>query len=326
MKKKQMISVIIAAVLFIVIGLTGVLSAVAGNLFSKSMSQVSSMGGYPMKDYIGVVKIEGTILYSTSPNTSFTNKNSYDHDAIKKYIKDMSEDEFNKGILLFVNSGGGSAFAGDDLYLELMDYKEKTGRPIYAYFDSIACSAAYDLSMAADEIYANRMTTTGAIGVYSTYYDLSQLFEKYGIREVLIKSGENKGMGSYGQEFTDEQIALVQEEIDEMYDIFITNVANGRKMDKAAVKKLADGRTFTASQALDNGLIDGICRYDEYKEMVEGYFTDKITFYEKDLSNSAFSSLMGSFKQPVEKTEEELLFELIEVNKNRGGAYESSYR
>lgn len=326
MKKKQIISMIIAALLFVAVGLMGVISAVLGNAVNNAGKKSSPYAGAPSKDYIGILKIEGTVTYSTTSNVNTRMSGGYDHAALIKAVKDMAKDNNNKGILLYVNSGGGSAFAGDDLYLELMKYKEDTERPIYAYFDSIACSAAYDISMSADEIYANRMVTTGAIGVYTSFYELSGLFEEYGVREVMIKSGKNKGMGSLGQEFTDEQIAIEQSQIDEMFDIFVTNVANGRHMTKDEVLVLADGRSYTAKQALNNGLIDGICRYEEYKDLVKEKFNGDIVFYEKKSSTSSFASLMGAVIDAAPKSDNQVLLEMMELNHNNGGAYESVAR
>ena len=124
-------------------------------------------------------------------------------------LERLIDDENNKGILLYINSPGGGTYESDEMYLELKKYKEKTGRPIYAYYAQTAASGALYISMAADEIYANRMTMTGSIGVIMQNYDASGLMEKLGIKSDNIVSGRNKGMGGYDG-LTDEQKQILQ--------------------------------------------------------------------------------------------------------------------
>ena len=327
MKKKQIIAGVIATVLFVFIGATSVGMNIVEKVVMKSAGMnASSMGSsykasFPATDFMGIVKIDGDMMDSSG--TSYFATGGYDHDATVKYIEALSEAENNVGILLYVNSGGGYSYIGDDLYLELMEYKEETGRPIYAYFDSIACSAAYYAAMAADEIYANRMTTTGSIGVYMTVYDMTELYEKLGITEYMIRSGENKGIGGGGQEVTEEYLKLQQEQVDEMYELFIDVIAEGRDMDPDDIYPLADGRTFTASQAKENGLIDGISRYEEYKEQVLTYVGDKVTYYEQSSEMDTFSSLFGAVLEAIPKSDNQVILEFIEGNESGGNRYES---
>ena len=129
------------------------------------------------------------------------------------------------GILLYINSPGGYVTTSDDLYYELQEYKEETGRPIYAYFDEMAASGAYYAAMQADEIYANRNCWTGSIGVIVSTMNLQGLYEKFGIKEINITSGANKAMGSAGSELTDEQYDILQSMVDESYEQFVSITA-----------------------------------------------------------------------------------------------------
>jgi len=321
MKKKQVIAGVIAAVLFVFIGV----SSVGMNIMDKAMTGMmgtdSYAYGFPMGDFVGIVKVDGDMIDSV--DSSYFSTGGYDHAATIEYIEALSEAENNVAILLYVNSGGGYTYIGDDLYLELMEYKEETGRPIYAYFDSIAASAAYYAAMSADEIYANRMTTTGSIGVYMTVYDMTELYEKLGIKEYMIKSGDNKGIGGGGQEVTEDYIAIEQAQVDEMYELFIDIIAEGRDMDKADIYPIADGRTFTANQALELDLIDGIARYEEYKEQVLGYMGDGVVYYEQNAEMDAFSMMFGSILESIPKSDNQIIMEFIESHENGGGRYES---
>ena len=329
MKKKQIIAGVIAAVLFVFIGVSNVGMNLVEKAFlsmpAMSMDTTSGAYGFPLGDFVGIVKIDGDMMDSAESSYYFSS-GGYNHSATIDYIEALSEAENNVGILLYVNSGGGYTYIGDDLYLELMEYKEETGRPIYAYFDSIAASAAYYASMSADEIYANRMTTTGSIGVYSTYYDMSELYNKLGVKEIIVKSGDNKAVGSPGQVMTDEQIAIEQSQVDYMYEIFVDVVEKGRNMDRDKVYEIADGRAYDAEQALELDLIDGIARYEDYRAQVLSYFDDGTVFYDQDSNYSAFAYMFGEVLESMPKSDNQVIIDFIESKENGGAKYESIYR
>lgn len=327
MKKKQIIAGVIAAILFVFIGVSSVGMNIADKVITDKLGMnsttldSSTLYGFPMENFIGVVKVDGDMMDSSG--SSYFSSGTYNHDATVDYIEALSAASNNVGILLYVNSGGGYSYIGDDLYLELMEYKEETGRPIYAYFDSIAASAAYYAAMSADEIYANRMTTTGSIGVYMTVYDMTELYDKLGIEEHMIRSGDNKGIGGGGQEVTEEYLAIEQAQVDEMYELFIDVIEQGRGMNREDIYPLADGRTFTASQALDNGLIDGICRYEEYQDRVLEYVGGNAVYYEQTEEMDAFTALFGSILNSIPKSDNQAILEFIESHENGGVRYES---
>ena len=327
MKKKQVIAGVIAAVLFVFIGVSSVGMNIVDKVITDKLGMnsvtmdSSSLYGFPMENFVGIVKVDGDMM--DSADSSYFSAGGYNHDATVEYIEALSEASNNVGILLYVNSGGGYSYIGDDLYLELMEYKEETGRPIYAYFDSIAASAAYYAAMSADEIYANRMTTTGSIGVYMTVYDMTELYDKLGIEEYMIRSGDNKGIGGGGQEVTEEYLAIEQAQVDEMYELFIDVIEQGRGMNRNDIYALADGRTFTASQALDNGLIDGICRYEEYQDKVLEYVGGDAVFYEQTAEMDAFTAMFGSILNSIPKSDNQAILEFIESHENGGVHYES---
>ncbi len=326
MKKKQVIAGVIAAILFVFIGA----SSVGMNILDKvvtagtetAMMDSSYAYGFPLGDFVGIVKIDGDMMDSASGSSYFTTA-GYNHDATIEYIEALAAAENNVGILLYVNSGGGYTYIGDDLYLELMEYKEDTGRPIYAYFDSIAASAAYYASMSADEIYANRMTTTGSLGVYMTIMDMTGLYEKLGITEYMIKSGDNKGIGGGGQAVTEEYLAIEQAQVDEYYEMFVDVIEKGRGLDRDTIYALADGRTYTASQALEADLIDGIGRYEDYKEQVLTYMDEGVVYYEQPSQMDSFSYLFGTVLESLPKSDNQAILEFIESNESGVNHYES---
>ena len=254
----------------------------------------STENTYRGDNYVGVLYIEGTIASSADTSMLYSGSETYNQSYILNSIEKMKQDEENRGILLYLNTPGGEMYAGDDVYQALLDYKHETGRPVYAYFAQTAASGGYYIAMAADEIYAHRMTTTGSIGVtYGTHIDLSGLCERLGIGTEELASGENKGMGSYFAPLTDEQKAIYQSMIDEYYGFFVDVVVDGRGLSEEEVKEFADGRVFTASQALDLGMIDGITDYGSYKKMVNADFEGGVNFVDFSYYNEYSAEILS---------------------------------
>ena len=258
-KNKTAITVALAAV---AIGIAMVFGAALGGFSAKEPVK-------PEKSF-AVINIKGTLQ---SGNEGYA-RVGYDHNATLRYIDQLIEDETNTGIFLDVDSGGGTVYESDEMYLKLMEYKETTGRPIHAFFNSTACSGAYYISCAADYISANRNCWTGSIGVIVSTTNIKGLYDKLGVEEILITSGSNKGMGSAGSEMTEEHLAIYQSLVDESYNQFADIVAQSRGYSYDRVREIADGRIYSAYQALDNGLIDKVESYDEavayMEEVTEG--------------------------------------------------------
>ena len=214
----------------------------------------------PKSEYIAKLVIAGTIEKENM---------TYNQQWLLSTVKKLQKDSKNKGIILFIDSPGGTVYEADELYLALQKYKEETKRPVYAYFGSLAASGGYYIGCSADYIMANRNTITGSIGVISgQFVDITKLMEKYGVKVTTIHSGKNKAMGSLGSSVTDEQIAIMQAISDECYEQFTNIVSKARNIPLSDVKKLADGRVYTAKQAVQNKLIDSTGDFDLCKEIM----------------------------------------------------------
>ena len=330
MKTKQIISIVVTGVVIIAVGITGVASNVIGSklmqknkaetdsivkeVFSSDMMESVSL---PEKDFVGVINIKGEIGASSN---SLTSEKTYNHNLYLKYIEKMEKSDKNKGILLYVDRPGGAVYESDELYLRLMEYKEKTKRPIWAYFASEACSGGYYISMAADKIYANRNCWTGSIGVIVSLMNCKKLYDKLGIKEIDITSGKNKAMGSSGLDLTKEQRDILQSLVDEAYDQFVDIVANGRNLDKEKVKEIADGRIYSAKQAKEINLVDEIGSLEDEKKAFakEAGFSEDITYYtpEDNSLSGIFSSLFSAVKDIVPESEIDLAKDIVENNGN----------
>lgn len=231
---------------------------------------------------------------------------TYNQEWLLESIDMLKEDENNVGILLVIDSPGGTVYEADGAYLALRDYREETGHPIYAYMQSMAASGGYYIACAADYIIANRNTLTGSIGVIAGgFIDVTELLKKYGIKYETVHAGKNKNMGNYNEPITQEQLDIMQSIADECYDQFVGIVADSRNMSVNDVKKLADGRIYTALQAKQNGLIDSIVLQD--KEVIplmeEAEFPDEDyeDFEEVDFKYEESASFYDLFMEAASK-------------------------
>ncbi len=210
--------------------------------------------------YVGELHIEGEITNSGSATST------YDQEWLLARVEEMRTDDNNRGILLYIDTPGGSSYATDELYTALKDYEQTTKRPVYAYIASEGASGGYYIACAAKRIVINRDGWAGSIGVTSgTIYDLSGLMKKLGIKSTTIHAGKNKTMGSYTQPLTAEQKRILQGLIDDAYSRFVSVVAENRGMTEGRVRKLADGRVYTASQSKHLDLVDAIGTLDDAK-------------------------------------------------------------
>lgn len=310
----------IAAIVFVAVGASSILTNVVVNNFTTDYvtetevlaedfwSMDSAVSVAPSEDYIGIVSVVGTIQEQTTDTSYFgTTSSGYQHNDMMDFIDEMMVDEYNKGILLYVDSPGGTVYESEELYSKIVEYQETTGREVWTYMAHYAASGGYYVTASADQIYANRNTTTGSIGVIISGYDMTGLYEKLGIEIVNITSGENKAT-----DLTDEnQIAIYQAIVDESYERFVEIIALGRGMSESEVIELADGRIYTASQAQELGLVDVISTYDDMQEEMSMALGTS-HFYQPTTTADIWSSLWASVEEVIPKTEAEILVDFTE--------------
>lgn len=323
MTKKQFIWFCLAALIFVGAGFAAVRGAARVKEQSVSTAvqlkdtveqltgaSADELGGFPEEPFIARLSVDGTITSSVSPAT-FYESTGFDLDYLSDYIDRLIACESNAALYLYINSPGGEMNASDKLYCKLMDYKKLTGRPIYCFFDDLACSGGYYVAMPADEIWADRNCMCVNIGVYIATYNVAGLFEKLGVEQIVFRSSDNKGIGMEGVPWTDEQKEIYQSIVDENYEQFLDVVAEGRGMTVDKVRALDDGREMTAKQALKAGFIDGICRQVEYEQHIEEECGAYI--YEESRESSFWEELGGYFGAFSKKTELDELRELAKL-------------
>ena len=216
------------------------------NKFSKkALIDEEVIRGTNSKEKIKVVDLSGVI--QSDANSKF----------VIEDLKAAGEDQNVRGVILSVNSPGGSVYVSEQIAKEIKKLKEKQ-IPVYSVMREMAASGGYYVSAPTDRIYASNETLTGSIGVIMQMYSLEGLFEKYGIKEQNITSGKMKDAGSTGRDLSAEEKKYFEDLVNSAYKRFVKIVAEGRSMSESDVKKIADGRVYDGSQALENGLIDKI--------------------------------------------------------------------
>lgn len=198
------------------------------------------------KEIIARLRVEGII--------------DHDHDLIKK-IKEITADPKIKAVVLHVDSPGGVAYAGENLYIELKRLSEK--KPVVAVLETLAASAGYMIALATDHIVARNMTLTGSIGVLWQSFEMVEMANKLGIKFVSIKSSPLKAAPNPMEKITPEVAAVTKQTIDDSYDVFVAMLMEGRKMTQSQALKLADGRVYTGRRAKELNLIDEIGAEEE---------------------------------------------------------------
>ena len=180
--------------------------------------------------------------------------NTYSRASIINQIKEAKSNSNVKAILLSVNTPGGGVYETAELYNEL----KNSGKDVYVSMKKQATSGGYYVSMAAKKIFANTETTTGSLGVIMSYVSAQKFLNDHGIKQETIRSGEQKAVGGLTEDLPESTRKIYQEQNKEAYDRFVKAIAQGRSMTEDEVRKLADGRTYTGTQAVENKLVDKI--------------------------------------------------------------------
>lgn len=182
-------------------------------------------------------------------------ENQISSEDLSKLIRSVSKDSSIKGLLLRINSPGGSGFASEIIRQELLNLKSK-GIPIIVSMADIAASGGYWIAADADEIWASPLTLTGSIGVFAVLPSIEKALNQYGVNyDGVSTTNFNPSVVSSPSESVNK---FMQNFVDKAYDDFINLVSEGRNLDKEKVEKIAKGRVWTGSEAKENGLIDNL--------------------------------------------------------------------
>lgn len=284
---------------YLIIGLcsvslfVGILSATLPSLQTKNSNQVANFNNIMYSgDKIALISLDGVISSENnssellgSPNTAVN---------VQKLLKKATDDPQVKGILLQINSPGGTVGQSQEIYNTILRLRKK--KPVVIAMSDIAASGGYYIASAGDRIFANPGTLTGSIGVIMSSFNVKNLVSnKLGIDSVVIKSGKFKDIGSPYRTMTQDEKNLLQDVVNSTYQQFVKAITKGRverndnykiaKRDLTAqrLKKYADGRIFTGETAYKLGFVDELGGSYEAQQAVNKMAKQKFNLHSDKL-------------------------------------------
>lgn len=270
---------------------TGCVSLDVADLLSPELEEVVVQdAGQRTRNRILLVDISGVI--SSGESGLLGDGQNCSPEAVKAVLNRAEEDENVKAVVLRIDSPGGGVAESDTIHHEIDAFRKRTGRPVVSTIVGLGCSGAYYIASATDRIYAHPSALTGSIGVIGFFHQLRGLADKVGYDQVVIKSGRMKDIGNPLREMPDEERKILQDVIDGYYARFLKVVVDGRPGFKSAdeLRPIADGRIYTASQALGLKLVDKLAYLDTVIDDVcelAGVEHAKIVTYTKSRSEDA---------------------------------------
>lgn len=237
---------------------------------------------------IGVISIEGIILESES--------------TIKK-LRELENNPQVKGIIVHINSPGGAVAPSQEIFSELI--RIKPVKKIYASLSSVAASGGYYVAVGTERIFANPGSLTGSIGVIMQSFNVQKLMNRLGINVEIIKSGENKDIGSAFRSMKTTERKLLESVLEDTHKQFVMAVQKNRPITADRMQFLADGRIFSGRQALQHGLIDELASFRETVEKMRtalGISEAVELYYPTDKKDAILSMFELETFFPIKKT------------------------
>jgi protease-4 len=227
---------------------------------------------------VAVVRLRGIIM---------------DGGEIKRQLDKWAEDDSVKAIVLQISSPGGVVGPSQEIFSAVK--KAAAKKPVVASMGTVAASGGYYVAAACNKIVANPGTITGSIGVIMMFSTTFELMDKIGLKAVVVKSGKFKDTGSPHRPFTDEDRRLMQDVVDDTYDQFLNDVAQGRGLPVDEVRKVADGRILTGRQAFKVKLVDKLGGFDDAMELAArlGGISGKPKKVEEEKKKGLMETLFG---------------------------------
>ena len=208
----------------------------------------------PSNDKIAVLYASGTIYNGNSLNDIHSER-------YISYIKELTEDDNIKAVVLRINSPGGSANASDEILFELQQLRQK--KPLIISFGDYAASGGYYIAMAGEKIFAQNNTITGSIGVFSVFPDFKPLANKNGIHTEIVTTNANSNMMSPMAGVSAGTIDIMQKSVEQTYKRFVYFVSENRKKSAEEINAIGEGRVWSGKKAKEIGLVDEIGTLDD---------------------------------------------------------------
>lgn len=211
---------------------------------------------YPITDGIAVINVYGPLMKFVGSMEEGSSTI-----ALRRQIRNAANDPAVSGILLRIDSPGGTVAGTEDLAADVAAAAKR--KPVHAYVEDLCASAAYWVASQALNITANATAIVGSIGTFCVVHDMSEMAKTLGIKVHVVRAGDFKGAGVPGTEVTNDQLAEWQRMVDTLNSHFLNGVATGRHIGIAAARDLNDGRVWIGKEAISKSLIDGVGSFDQ---------------------------------------------------------------
>lgn len=274
-------------ILFVLLFFIIIVPIIIAGIFSANTSE-----GFSGTGNVAHITISGTILTQTQSDIFGTSSDTSSTKIVKQ-LERIKNDKAISGVIFEINSPGGSGVASDEISQAI----KQLNKPTVSYIREVGASGSYWVASATDYIYANRFSTIGSIGVIASYLDFSEFIERYNVSYQRFVAGDTKDFGSPFREPTIEEEARFQEILDQLHDIFIQEVADGRNMSVSQIQPLADGGIYTGFESVENGLIDGIGGKQEAIDYMETELNQTIKLVQFSEAKSLLDALAGVIQQ-----------------------------
>ena len=260
-------------------------------MVQKASSTPKGLGGKAVAVYYAV----GNIV--NEPSGSFSSEDEIAGSKVIKDLKELADNDDIKAVVLRVNSGGGSAYASEQIWHQVMNIKAK--KPIVVSMGDLAASGGYYISCAADYIYAEPTTLTGSIGIFGMFPNAGKLLnDKLGVHFSTVKTNAMSDFGDVTRAFTPEERAMAQAYINKGYDLFTRRCADGRKMHQNEIKAIGEGRIWTGAHAQKIGLVDELGSLNDAIEKAKKLAKiDDATVMVYPAKTSTLESILGSLTE-----------------------------
>jgi protease-4 len=226
-------------------------------------------------------------------------------------LKELRKDKTISGVLLRIESPGGAVSPSQEIYREVLRFREEN-KPLVVSMGNVAASGGYYIACPAFKIFANPGTITGSIGVIFRFPQYYELLEKIGVKFETIKAGKYKDVGTPNREMSKPEREIIQKLIDDTHEQFISDILKGRKFDEDSLRSIADGSIYTGQQALKLNLVDSLGGFEEAASYLKKYLglPEKAGFVEKRPHEAFWSDVLiegairripvlNSFRQPT---------------------------
>jgi signal peptide peptidase SppA, 67K type len=281
----------------------------------ENMTSVESKEKNESKEKVAVLYAEGSIVGDDHQNSPFSSEATITAKQYVKELQKLKDDEDVKAVVFRVNSGGGSAYASEQIWKAVVELKEK--KPIIVSMGDLAASGGYYISCAATSIIAEPTTLTGSIGIFGAIPQGEELAKKIGLTFDEVKTNKHGRFGgtvisipflasAYSRGLTDEEGKMIQNYVERGYELFIGRCADGRSMTKAQIDSIGQGRVWTGNQALEIGLVDKLGNIDDAirlaaeKAALESYqivkYPEKKDFFTQILDGSKENAKIRALK------------------------------